>query len=167
MEAISRDPDDAEKRRWLAARWKEAGRLDLARALWRSVVERGEATDEDLFQVGYLSQRLGDGTGAVDAYLALLERSPHHPQANYNFSQMLASAGDTAGAVRHLERAVIGSPTLQAAYIDLALIYLEGGHNEEARRTLLDFLSRAVPDSLIASQVRSVLRTLAEESSKP
>jgi tetratricopeptide (TPR) repeat protein len=162
MEAISRDPQDDNKRRWVAARWKQLGRPDIARRLWESLVESGRGDDEDLFQVGYLSQLLSDDTRAFDAYSALLKRTPSHVEANYNISQLLAMVGDTLGAVGHLERSVAGAPELQSAYIDLALFYLRMGRRDQARRVLLDFLSRAGPDSLTDAQIREVLRSLTE-----
>ena len=167
MEAVSRDPEDDEKRRWLAAHWKMVGRPDVARTLWTSLVAGGRATDEDLFQVGYLSQRLDDQTGAFDAYLTLLERNPTHTEANYNISQLLVMVGDTLGALRHLERSVAGGPELQSAYIDLALLYLKSGQEDDAPRILVDFLARAKPDSITDAQVRGVLRSLAEPPAKP
>lgn len=167
MEAASRDPEDDAKKRWLAIHWKEAGRPDVARTLWASLVAAGRATDEDLFQVGYLSQRLDDGTRAFDSYLTLLERNPAHAEANYNLSQLLAMVGDTLGALRHLEQAVASAPDLHPAYIDLALLYLRSGREVEARRVLLDFLSRARPDSVTDAQIREVLQSLAESPRKP
>jgi tetratricopeptide (TPR) repeat protein len=162
MEAASRDPEDDAKRRWLAIHWKEAGRPDVARSLWASLVERGRPTDEDLFQVGYLSQRLDDGTRAFEAYQALLERNPAHAEANYNISQLLVMVGDTLRALRHLEQAIGSAPQLQSAYVDLAVLYLKSGRNEDARRVLLDLLTRARPDSATDAQIREVLRSLAE-----
>jgi tetratricopeptide (TPR) repeat protein len=162
MEAVSQDPMDVEKRRWLAARWKEAGRLDVARTLWRTLVADGGASDEDLFQVGYLSQRMNDGNTAVETYLTLLERTPMHAEANYNLSQMLAMVGDTLGAVEHLERAIRGAPGLQAAYVDLALLYLRIDRTGDARRVLSDFLVHAKPDSISGAQIREVLKSIAE-----
>jgi tetratricopeptide (TPR) repeat protein len=167
MEAVSRDPDDAEKKRWLAARWKEAGRPDVARGLWASLVTAGRATDEDLFQVGYLSQRLDDDARAFDVYRVLLERNPRHTEANYNLSQLLAAVGDTLGALRHLEQAVRSAPEFQTAYVDLALLYLRSGREDDARRVLVDFLARARPDSVTDAQVRAVLRSLAGKPPRP
>jgi tetratricopeptide (TPR) repeat protein len=167
MEAASRDPADDGKKRWLALCWKEAGRPDMARRLWAFLVASGQATDEDLFQVGYLSQRLDDGTGAVEAYLSLLERDPAHAEANYNLSQLLAMVGDSLGAIRHLEQAVRSAPELRPAYIDLALLHLKSGRAGEARRILADFLARAKPDSITGAQVREVLRSLSGRPANP
>lgn len=162
MTAAGRDPTDDQKRRWLAERWKEAGRPDVARTLWKSLAASDQATDEDIFQVGYLSQRIGDEYGAVEAYLSLLERSPNHPEANYNISQLLVAVGDTLAAIDHLNRAIGGDPGLQRAYMDLALLHMKANRKVEARHVLVRFRTDASPDSISDAHVREILKTLSD-----
>lgn len=163
MESIGRDPGDERKQRWTAERWKEAGRLDEALHLWRRLERAGSATDEDLFQIGFLSQRLGDDQSAVDSYTTLLARSPDHPQGNYNLSLLLLQAADTVAATERLERAIRSAPLLQAAYFDLALLYMRTRKYHDARRILVQFRADARPDSVTDAEAQEILRALSEE----
>ncbi len=162
MEAIGRDAQDERKWRWTAQSWKEAGRLEEALHLWRKIEGRGWATDEDLFQIGFLSQRLGDGQGASDAYGHLLDRDPDHPQGNYNLSLLLLQAADTLGAAEHLERTIRGAPAIQAPYFDLALLYMRTKRYDDARRVLIRFREEARPDSVTDLEAQELLRVLSE-----
>jgi tetratricopeptide (TPR) repeat protein len=160
MEAAARGPNDVARIRWLAERWKESGRADQALVLWKKIVAQPQATDEDLFQVGFLSHKLGDGEGAVDSYLKLLDRAPTHPQGNYNLSLLMLALGDTAQAASHLELAIQGAPTMQRAYFDLAVLYLHSGRVADARRILTLFRGAAGADSVLNAEVDGILEGL-------
>ena len=162
MAALSQDPGDARKRRWLAERWKETGRLDLALALVKALCKNGTATDDDLFQVGYLSQRLGKEQEAADAYATLLTRSPMHPEANYNLALLLLGASDTVSATEHLERVLHATPLVHQAYFDLALLYMRRGRVEDARRTLLLYCLTSGADPVARAEAGEILRSISD-----
>ncbi|MBD3160634.1 MAG: tetratricopeptide repeat protein, partial [Candidatus Eisenbacteria bacterium] len=161
MEGTGRAAGDVVKKRWLAERWKEAGRPDLALGLWNGIVRTEEATEEDLFQVGFLLQRLGASRDAAGAYHRLLERDPLHPQGNYNLSLLRLAAGDTNAAVAGLRAAIDGDPRLRTAYFELGILHLQRGEAEAAREVFFDLLMNAEPDSALAMEVRAILRGIA------
>lgn len=166
MAAAGLDPDDELKWRWLAERWKESGRPDLALHMWLSLVRRGIGTEEDLFQTGYLAQRLGDREGAASAYTDLLSRNRAHPQANYNLALLMLASRDTVEACRLLERAIEAKPDLQAGYFDLAMIYIRKEMIEDARRVLQTYCASAAPDSFAAAEAQGILQSLATRKAK-
>jgi tetratricopeptide (TPR) repeat protein len=166
MAAAGRDPNDELKWRWLAERWKESGRPDLALHMWLSLVHRGIGTEEDLFQTGYLAQRLGDREGAADAYTDLLSRNQAHPQANYNLALLMLASRDTVEACRLFERAIEVKPDLESAYFDLAMIYIRKEMIEDARRVLQTYCASAAPDSLAAAEAQEILQSLATRKTR-
>ncbi len=166
MAAAGRDPGDERKWRWLAEHWKEVGRPDLALHLWVGLVARGVGTEEDLFQTGYLAQRLGNRTAAAGAYSDLLSRNPAHPEANYNLALLMLAAADTLEACRLLERAITSKPDLEQAYFDLAIVYIQREQIEDARRVLQLYRASAAPDSLAAAEAQGILESLSTRRSK-
>jgi tetratricopeptide (TPR) repeat protein len=166
MAAAGRDPTDDRKWRWLAEHWKEVGRPDLALHLWVELVGRGAGTEEDLFQTGYLAQRLGSRTAAAGAYSDLLSRNPSHPQANYNLALLMLAATDTLEACRLLERAITAKPDLEQAYFDLAIVYIQREQIEDARRVLQLYRASAAPDSLAAAEAQGILESLSTRKSR-
>jgi tetratricopeptide (TPR) repeat protein len=166
MAAAELDPADDRKSRWLAERWKDVGRPDLALHLWKGIVDRGEGTEEDLFQTGYLAQRLGNRSAAAGAYSGLLSRNPAHPEANYNLALIMLAAADTLEACRLLERAILSKPDLEQAYFDLAVVYIRRERIEDARRVLQQYRASAGADSLAAAEAQGILESLAGRKPK-
>jgi tetratricopeptide (TPR) repeat protein len=167
MEATAREPDDAGRLRWLAERWKEFGRPDQALVIRKRIISRADASEEDLFQVGFLSHQLGDGQTASDTYLKLLARRPTHPQGNYNLSLLVLALGDTVEAARRLELAIQGNPKMQQAYFDLAVLYLHAGRIADARRVLSLFQVAAGADSVLDAEVDGILKGLSRQGDRP
>jgi tetratricopeptide (TPR) repeat protein len=160
MAALSRDPFDVHGLRWISERWKEAGRPDLALAARDRVRALGAAEPEDLFQIGFLAQQIGDQQRAVDGYSELLAGSFEHPQGNYNMSLLLLQAGDTLEAIRHLERSIGGHPKLVPAFMDLAILYMDRNRVADVRRVLQLFQESGEGDSVSNAEVQSIIESL-------
>jgi tetratricopeptide (TPR) repeat protein len=167
MEAVARDPQNVERLRWTAERWKEFGRPDEALVLRKRILVHPQATEEDIFQVGFLSHQLGDGQTAIDTYLKLLARRPTHPQGNYNLSLLMLSLGDTLDAARRLELAIQGDPEMQRAYFELAVLYLHAGRLTDARRVFILFQAAAGADSVLNAEVEMILEGLMHQKDRP
>jgi tetratricopeptide (TPR) repeat protein len=166
MEAAGLDPQDDRKWRWLAERWKDSGRSDIALHLWGRILEHGDGTEEDLFQTAFLAQRLGDRGSAAGAYSDLLARNPMHPEASYNLALLMLASADTLEACRLLENAIAVKPDLEQAYFDLAVIYIRRARIEDARRVLQIYRASAGPDSLAAAEAQGILESLAKPDPK-
>lgn len=167
MEAVAREPGNVERLRWVAERWKQFGRPDEALVLRKRILDNPRATEEDIFQVGFLAHQLGEGQLAIDTYLKLLARRPSHPQGNYNLSLLMLSLGDTLDAARRLEAAILGDPRMQMAYFDLAVLYMHAGRLVDARRVLTQFKAAAGADSLLNAEVEMILDGLMHQKDRP
>ncbi len=167
MESVAREPQNLERLRWVAERWKELGRPDEALALRKRILSLPGISDEDIFQVGFLAHQLGDGQTATDSYLRLLERRPSHPQGNYNLSLLMLTLGDTLNAAQHLELAIQGDPRMQRAYFDLAVLYMHSGRLADARRVLTQFQTAAGADSTLNAEVDGILKGIVGQGDRP
>ena len=114
-------------------RWPELA--ELLRARLALTAERREAARMHEKLGALLGGRLGDGAGAVRAYLAVLDADPRHRPALEALRDLYASQGDLEGLASVYRRLVPlqeSAPGVKAARLALADVLLRAGKKGEA-----------------------------------
>ncbi len=127
-----------------------ATRKDRERALaiWRKLLDRAPDDPEALNAVG--NWHLAQGR-AVEAQ-AMLARAaaadPDQPALHFNLSAACRAAGDPAGALAALDRALAIDPYFVQAIFQKGVLLEEIGERRDAARVYRDFLDTAPPEIL-------------------
>jgi len=104
----------------------------------------GPATSNDdplvLEALGSARVIRGDLRGAVALHRRAAEKQPDSADYAFNLAYDLKAAGDLQGAERELRRAIDLDPSLERAYMELALLYYGQQRKPEAMATLDRYL---------------------------
>jgi Flp pilus assembly protein TadD len=123
----------------LAARGRAAeARAEYARAA--SLYDQAIAFDprriDPRFYAAVLQQRLGNVSGAITHYEALVRLAPHHAIALNNLADLLRVEGRHDDAIGYLLQAIRVRPELAEAYVNLGVALYEVGRHADAVRPL-------------------------------
>jgi tetratricopeptide (TPR) repeat protein len=99
---------------------------------------------------------LGQRDEARRTLEAALRLQPEHPGAHFQLGNLLAEAGDAAGAIPHLERAVHGMPRAVPPLFNLGLALDTVGRTQEAMRCFEGVLALDPRDADAAEMLRTL-----------
>lgn len=83
----------------------DRGDLQAAVKLGAALLERGQATAEELHLLAVISDAAGDASAAAEYYRKALYLDPNHHEALTHLALLLETAGDSAGAGQMRDRA--------------------------------------------------------------
>ena len=162
--AMARTPDDL----WIIAGYAatlverfheaETESSDLVEALGMAerVIAATDVLGEAWLARGVARFELGDARGAVTDIARAGQVMPGYARVHFIRGRMLAEAGATARATRHLERAMALEPSLVEPRLDLALLAGMAGAEATAAALLDELLDRrhSTPDAwLLAARL--------------
>lgn len=88
-------------------------------------------------KLGDIAQAMGDEEKALSFYRKALGIAPDARMANQRVGLYLARHGETASAIRHLEKGLVGTPdNYLGVRVDLAGLYVRSGQPERALEVL-------------------------------
>ncbi len=122
--------------RWvyLRANVEEASDPAAAAALYRRAVELDGAYAPARIRLASALEKVGLAGDADDHYLEAARLEPGNAVAHLGLGRLALARGETAEAVRHLERAYALSPETQAIVATLSRAKSRAGDRDEARR---------------------------------
>ena len=96
----------------------------------------------ELFRLALHSHRAGDYATAEASYRALLQRNELDPQVHNNLGLLYRDKGQTAEAIRELQRAVIINPDYGTARNNLGVVLMSAARLDEAASELRRVLAQ-------------------------
>ena len=119
----------------LAAR---GGRMDEARSHYLRATESADDNPEVFNAAAWSIAEFGEGDAALAVSLAQrsLDLRPDNPDALDTYGWALYRAGRAADAVPPLEAALAAKPDIYCIHYHLAMVYLDLGRRDDARRHL-------------------------------
>ncbi len=115
------DPVECTLRRVGAIR--QAGHLDEAEKLLRSIAREGATRAEYCYQMGCILADRGDFLGANEYFERAVDMDPHHTRALFALAWQNDLMGNDEEAVKLYERALSKPPVYLSALINLGLLY--------------------------------------------
>ena len=115
---------------------EDAGKVDLAEALYRQALTIHPGYAKAHLNLGILLAEKGDIKGAADAYETALAIDRHNPFVNYNYARLLLRQRDLAKAEILLREAVRAKPDFSQAFIYLATVLDATGQKSFAMEAL-------------------------------
>ncbi len=115
-----------------AVEFHAAGRLDMARDLYNSILASDPEHPIALHHLGLIAHANGDQAAAADYITRAITKRPDDASAHSNLAAVHRAAGDFAVAAAAAERAIALDPTFTAAYINLGGIHEDRGEFEAA-----------------------------------
>ncbi|MGB5986179.1 MAG: tetratricopeptide repeat protein [Desulfobacterales bacterium] len=103
----------------------QAGRLDRADALCRSILERHPRHPDALHLLGVSAQVRGEYAEAIDLIRRALAENPTSPNYQNNLGNSLMAAGSVGDAIDAFKAALALAPRLAAIWLNLANAYLQ------------------------------------------
>lgn len=136
---------DSEKALAAAIAHREAGEYEAAEALFREIVERGDADAATFAHFAHSLSLAGREEAAREALGKALALDPKQPVALRNSARQLLQAGDRAAAHAAAEAALAGAPADPLNKLALAAT-LEGGPENERAQALVEEVVAEAPD---------------------
>ncbi len=87
-----------------------------------------------LFYIAAVKQEMGDLRGALAAYEAALQQTPHDPLALFNRALLLQKLGKTQEAITAYLATLEAAPQSYGAHLNVGALYYDIGNYEAARR---------------------------------
>lgn len=134
--ALEADPAEPLLRQLLADRFKALGEFEKAAGLYVGLLQVDPGLDGVRQQLIDVYLRTGKRDLARQELAAVVRRHPTNARAHYLLGSLIQESGDTEGAARRFEEAILLDPKLQGAYYDLAGLFLSDGKPDEAIRVL-------------------------------
>ena len=132
-------PDDPDT--WLAEAYHlsyAAQEYDRALAVLDRVLEARPSQADALALKGFIERRKGMWEEAAATMTAALELDPNSYTTTVVLAEMLMRMGRYERAERLLDRAIVISPRAEPAYVQKALLYLDGRGDMAAARAILE-----------------------------
>ncbi len=128
--ALQADPGHWKAHNNMALAAVDLGEFELAEAHYREsvAIEPQPAIYNDL---GFVLERQGLVSEAVEMYLKAIELNPQSAAAQFNLASSLARRGDFAGAETHFRAALALNPDSQA-HTGLGIVLWNQGHRQQA-----------------------------------
>jgi len=123
---------------------EETGRIDVAISCYRRCLAMSERADGPL-GLGRLLHRVGLVVEAAAAFRRLIRISPEHVDAHGLLGAALADAGEDAGAIASLRRALTLTPATAEAWYALSLVYVKAPAKSEAAMEAAERAAHIVP----------------------
>lgn len=109
-----------------------AGRLDLAEAGYREVLEQDPEDRDALFNLGRVLRRSGRGEEALQVYRRVLALHPGSAEAQLRVGETLSALGRPQEALQVLEAVLASNPDYAPAHNSLGMALREAGRLDEA-----------------------------------
>lgn len=146
----------------LAAKHREAGRLDAAAKLYRSILASAPEQAEALHWLGVLEHRRGRNEVA----LALLERAAHgtadDPQCHYHLGEIRRALGHLEPAVESYRKALGLAPGVADIHFSLGTTLLDLGRAEAAATALRRAVKLSPEDPEVHNNLGNALAELGD-----
>jgi hypothetical protein len=163
---LKRDRDAAAPRWRLARAMVQQGKLAEAREQLEAVVAAEPAFAWAWFDLGRISEKLGELGGAVDELEAAAQARPEYEHAGYFWAQaarVAHVAGDEARRAACAREALARAPDLVARQRDGARASLEAGELEAARELVETAVALAPRDLMVLDLLARVHARVDEE----
>jgi len=137
-------------------------RLEDAERAWNSVLAIAPDHAPALFHLGQhhlLRKDLATATQLLDK---ALRADPNNPAIPLNLAFVKRAAGDNAGEMAWLTRALSIDPYFFPALLAKGMLQERMGQNRQAARTFKDVLTIAPPDSQLAGEIQQSIRHARE-----
>tara|TARA_E500000331_G_scaffold188325_1_gene181275 strand:- start:852 stop:1460 length:609 start_codon:yes stop_codon:yes gene_type:complete len=82
-----------------------------------------------------MAQKVGHFQKATSLYTAILERKPHHPDANHNMGVLTYSIGQVDKAISFFETAIKSNPDIPQYWLSYINMLIEQKRMDEANKT--------------------------------
>lgn len=159
-QVVELDPTLAPAHRILAESYFNGRELDKARSHSDTLMELSPGDARGLSVRHDICKAQGDEECAAAALAALEEASPEELAETYlNQGADLFEAGDTAGAIAVLEKAVAANPNHPRAHYRLGMAYVSSGQNAKSKEHLSKFVELA-PDDPEVGTAQEMLKYL-------
>jgi tetratricopeptide (TPR) repeat protein len=131
------NPKDTPTQRQIAELLTLLGKTDAAAAAWEALASATPADPEPLRQLAALWVKANRLPEARKALRRALKRTPEDTEAQLALAEVEEQAGDTAAALRVLERLTTTHPTLPAPQWMLACLWLRRRQPTQAEKPLV------------------------------
>ena len=157
LEALQLEPEDTAALVFnLGVRSDEEAQFELARRLYRALLEVDPAYSKAAINLAAIESRQGNPQDALDVLDDVLEREPENTAALFNRALALEALDKRPQAVTQLEALLALDPEHALAWRQLGLWQLGQDNDAEARQALETYLE-LVPDDV---DIRAKLNTL-------
>ena len=166
---LKRDRDASAPRWRLARAMVQQGKLAEAREQLEAVVAGEPAFAWAWFDLGRISEKLGELGGAVDELEAAAQARPEYEHAGYFWAQaarLAHAAGDEARRAACARAALARTPDLVARQRDGARESLEAGEVEAARE-LIETAAALAPRDLMVLDLLARVQARVDENEPP
>jgi tetratricopeptide (TPR) repeat protein len=166
---LKRDRDAVAPRWRLARALVQQGNLEAARDELETAVATQPAFAWAWFDLGRISERLGELGNAVDEMEAAAQARPDYEHAGYFWAQaarLARAAGDEARREACTREALARSPGLVASQRDGARESLESGELEAARE-LIETAAALAPRDLMVMDLMARIHARIDEAAPP
>ncbi len=145
-EALRLRPDFPEAHYALGVLYKSQGQFDQAVAQFKEATALKPANAETFVNLGLAEYGEGRYEAAAEKFRQALTLEPHNAEAHYRLGLSLARLND-AGAIGHLQAALMGTPAIAGAAHELAAIFRRQNRYPEALAILEEQLKRDPRDA--------------------
>ncbi len=135
----------------------DAARTDLA-TVTRAVGDHPAV----LHLLALVEQQAGRAAASRTAFERALRLASDDPQINNNFANLLGDTGDTTGALRHYDRALLRQPDFVDARVNRALLHERAGRFAPGKADALRAVALAPRNAAACTVLGSISRALGE-----
>jgi DNA-directed RNA polymerase subunit alpha len=111
---------------------RQAGDVDAAEALLRSIAQQAVSKADYSFQMGCILADQGDTMGGIEYFERAVDMDPHHTQALFWLANESNRMGNDENAILLYERALSKPPVYVGALLNLGLLYEDEERYDQA-----------------------------------